>query len=146
VGDDELADVALVHPLPRLLDVLFERDLEVGRGGVAIVALVESAFAMMASSFSGRSSFTERAEGISPLSRRWRMVMSGTPFHSRLPVAISHIITPTEKMSARRSTRSPRACSGAMYATLPLMTPSPVSVTRFFALARPKSMIFGCPS
>ncbi len=40
--------------------------------------------------------------------------MSGTPFHSRLPAAASQSITPTEKMSARRSQRSPRACSGAM--------------------------------
>ena len=51
------------------------------------------------------------------------MVMSGMPFHIRLPAAASHIITPTENTSARRSTRSPRACSGAMYDTLPLSTP-----------------------
>ena len=74
------------------------------------------------------------------------MVMSGTPFHSRLPVAASHSITPTEKMSARRSTRSPRACSGAMYATLPLSTPVRVSDDEFSALAMPKSTTFTRPS
>ena len=74
------------------------------------------------------------------------MVMSGMPFHRRLPVAASQSITPTEKMSARRSTRSPRPCSGAMYETLPLSTPVRVSDEELSALAMPKSTTLTWPS
>ena len=46
------------------------------------------------------------------------------PCHMRRPTAASHSITPTrEDVGARDRRGSPRACSGAMYATLPLSTP-----------------------
>ena len=44
--------------------------------------------------------------------------------------SISHSITPTENRSARRSTASLCSCSGAMYASFPLMAPGPRLVRR----------------
>ena len=74
------------------------------------------------------------------------MATSVRPFQSLRPAAASQSITPTENTSARRSTRSLRTCSGAMYATLPLSTPVRVSDDEFIAFAMPKSTIFTCPS
>lgn len=105
------------------------------------------AFMMMASSSGETSGFTLRGEGMSPMNRCLRMVSSGIPFHGRAPVAASQRSTPTAKMSARRSIGgSPRACSGAMYETLPLTTPALVSEAEFFAFAMPKSTTFTAPS
>ena len=42
--------------------------------------------------------------------------------------------------------RPPIACSGDMYATLPLRTPTSVSVDDSAAFAMPKSTSFVCPS
>ena len=53
---------------------------------------------------------------------------------------------PSEKMSLRRSSGSPRHCSGDMYGTLPLSVPKRVSPKRFDALAMPKSSSFTAPS
>jgi len=74
------------------------------------------------------------------------------------PVSISWRITPSENRSLRASTRSPRACSGDMYAAVPTSDPSTVrcsvrvsascapasSLSRCFAT--PKSRIFARPS
>ena len=49
-------------------------------------------------------------------------------------------------MSERRSTRSPRACSGDMYESLPLMVPATVSFVDRSLRATPKSMTFTSPS
>jgi len=51
--------------------------------------------------------------GISASRRRWTIVASPRPGHIRRCASASHNITPTAKMSVRRSTASPRACSGA---------------------------------
>ena len=53
---------------------------------------------------------------------------------------------PMAKMSARRSIFSDRACSGAMYAILPLSCPVRVTARREAARAMPKSVIFETPS
>ena len=58
----------------------------------------------------------------------------------------SQSVTPRAKMSTRRSIAWPCACSGARYASLPLMIPMAVDVIRSRALASPKSMSFGTPS
>ncbi len=47
-----------------------------------------------------------------------------SPSKRRLPVSISKKTTPNAQISARLSTDSPRACSGAMYAAVPRITPS----------------------
>ncbi len=67
------------------------------------------------------------------------------PVHMRRPASSSHSITPTAKTSARRSTRSPRACSGARYAGLPLIVPSHVTTSESAALAMPKSTTLTAP-
>ncbi len=55
-------------------------------------------------------------------------------------------MAPTAQMSARRSSRCPSACSGAMYWILPLRTPEFVSApARERAFAIPKSMSFAMP-
>ncbi len=51
---------------------------------------------------------------------------------------------PALHTSERQSTGSPRACSGDMYANLPLMTPS--SSVTWRARAMPKSTILTAPS
>jgi hypothetical protein len=43
------------------------------------------------------------------------------------PVNISYSTQPNAQMSVRRSTSSPRACSGLMYIALPRMLPAPVA-------------------
>ena len=67
--------------------------------------------------------------------------------NSRLPLtAASHKITPHANTSARPSTRSPRACSGAMYASLPFTVPTCVGAEpESFAFAIPKSTTFTSP-
>ena len=53
---------------------------------------------------------------------------------------------PSANTSLRRSSGSPRHCSGDMYASLPLMTPTWVRTSRSLHLAIPKSMSLGTPS
>ena len=62
-----------------------------------------------------------------------------------LSVIIRYSIDPTEKMSDRLSIAAPRACSGDMYATLPLMTPAAVCSRLRWALAMPKSASLTSP-
>jgi hypothetical protein len=77
--------------------------------------------------------------------------------NAQWPLTISYRIRPNEKMSERVSTRSPLACSGLMYSTVPITAPSadmetvtdscepfPESGVRDFA--SPKSTIFARPS
>ncbi len=56
----------------------------------------------------------------------------------------SHSTIPVAKMSLRGSTGAPAACSGDMYANLPLTTPSSSCTWR--ARAMPKSTSFTIPS
>jgi hypothetical protein len=85
-----------------------------------------------------------------------------SPRNGRSPTSISKITTPSAQMSARASTASPRACSGAMYAAVPRTTPESVfgpegksalhspgsrcSPILSRALARPKSSTLTAPS
>ena len=81
-----------------------------------------------------------------------------SPSNNRRPLSISKRTTPKAQMSARRSTGRPRACSGAMYAAVPRMTPMAViagDVTAASvaadpspatAFARPKSSTLTVPS
>ncbi len=48
------------------------------------------------------------------------------PGKACLPVSISKSTTPRAQRSARWSTWRPRACSGLMYAAVPMITPAPV--------------------
>ena len=83
-----------------------------------------------------------------------------SPENACFPVSISNNRQPKAKMSARLSTRLPRACSGLMYAAVPRITPAmvgelPSSVgecdrlefdtSLSTALARPKSSTFTIP-
>ena len=54
------------------------------------------------------------------------MSETSSPSNARRPVSISYSTTPNAQTSARRSTALPRACSGAMYAAVPRI--SPISV------------------
>ena len=82
------------------------------------------------------------------------------PANARLPVSISYSTAPKEKISLRRSTGRPTACSGDMYAAVPRITPvrvwPSVSVGELASddgggsssstLAKPKSSTFTTPS
>ncbi len=83
-----------------------------------------------------------------------------SPLNAMVPANISKRTHPKPQMSARRSTGRPFACSGGMYAAVPMMTPA--CVARFgsvgelrmselttgpsSALARPKSSSLTVPS
>ena len=76
------------------------------------------------------------------------------PVNVSLPVSISNSTMPSEKMSVRRSTASPSACSGDMYATVPsvvsgLVASIVVAASRSMPpavhVARPKSRILAAP-
>ena len=71
---------------------------------------------------------------------------SFSALNSRCIVTSSQRQIPRQKMSARRSTSSPRTCSGLMYPNLPLMLPTWVRESLPAAFAMPKSMSFTSPS
>ena len=71
---------------------------------------------------------------------------SEVPPKSDLPVDSSCKSAPMAKMSLRRSSGSPRHCSGDMYAILPRTVPVVVSLERLVALAMPKSVMSTPPS
>ena len=73
----------------------------------------------------------------------WR---SFSPRNSRCVVTISHSTIPSEKMSLRRSSDEPFACSGDMYEILPLSVPVRVRTELVAAFATPKSTSFTAPS
>ena len=50
-----------------------------------------------------------------------------SPSKQRVPVSISYSTTPKDQMSDRLSTGLPRACSGDMYAAVPITTPACVA-------------------
>jgi hypothetical protein len=54
-----------------------------------------------------------RMLGSCPVMRASIMALRVSPILRRQPASASHIITPTEKMSARASIGLPRNCSGA---------------------------------
>src|ERR1017187_9629754 len=82
----------------------------------------------MISTTSGGTSGTSSAMGLTS-SRRIAVsvVIAESPGNALVPVSISYITTPNEKMSLRASSFLPCACSGDMYATVPRIEPSTVS-------------------
>src|ERR1035437_1592267 len=113
---------------------------------------------VMISTTSGGTSGTSSAIGLTS-SRRIAVsvVIVESPWNAFVPVSISYITTPNEKMSLRASTFLPCACSGDMYATVPRIEPSmvsgappmvcvsSVSSVATLIFARPKSRIFTSP-
>jgi hypothetical protein len=86
-----------------------------------------------------------------------------SPANAGSPASISYSTAPKAQMSARRSTGFPLACSGDMYAAVPMITPSAVIAgdvkvgdaarsgaesagAAAIALASPKSSTFTTPS
>ncbi len=69
---------------------------------------------MILSTSSGTPGTTSRMGTISPCVILPSNTTSLRPFHMRLPAMASQSSTPAAKMSVRRSTLSPRACSGDM--------------------------------
>ena len=82
------------------------------------------------------------------------------PANATCPVSISYNTHPNAQMSVRSSTGWPRACSGLMYAAVPMTGPSPLPPSLApgafvgsgdepsppTVLARPKSRTFTTPS
>jgi hypothetical protein len=71
------------------------------------------------------------------------------PWKGSRPVAAWYSTQPSEKISERGSTLSPRVCSGDMYETVPTTWPGPVrsvAVPSSGTPAIPKSMTFTCCS
>ena len=83
-----------------------------------------------------------------------------SPSNALRPESISYSTAPNAQMSARLSTDRPRACSGDMYAAVPITTPACVAAavsvgecvwsgddaSPVSALARPKSSTLTLPS
>ncbi|MEJ7598152.1 MAG: hypothetical protein WKG01_09610, partial [Kofleriaceae bacterium] len=68
------------------------------------------------------------------------------PENSSRPHSISHSITPVANRSLRPSIGSPFACSGLMYAGLPLIISLAVALDAARAFAMPKSETLTAPS
>ena len=94
----------------------------------------------------GASGITTSRRGGSSSARRRITSMSVPAPHRRRPVRHSKSTAPTLNRSLRRSSFSPSACSGDMYAILPLTSPVRVSCPPVSNFATPKSRIFTCPS
>ena len=75
-----------------------------------------------------------------------RLFFGDSDFAVLNKVVSSNSTTPSEKMSLRRSTVSPRHCSGDMYPIFPFIVPAVVSWLRVAAFAMPKSVSFTAPS
>ena len=69
-----------------------------------------------------------------------------SPVCGCLPVSISNSITPAAYTSVRTSVTPPVTCSGAMYATVPMIRPARVFPAAACALASPKSTTLTRPS
>lgn len=61
-------------------------------------------------------------EGVS-LRMALRMADAVSPLNAGRPAIISYMTAPSENRSDRASTGSPRACSGDMYAAVPMIAP-----------------------
>lgn len=53
-----------------------------------------------------------------------KVSLAVSPENAATPASISKRTQPNAQMSERRSTRLPRACSGDMYAAVPISTPA----------------------
>ena len=69
------------------------------------------------------------------------MASGYAPLNGTRPVNISYNTTPSAHTSLRASASSPRACSGDMYATVPIVDPGIVNCSESANFARPKSRI-----
>jgi hypothetical protein len=79
------------------------------------------------SSASGTLGLTVFGDGTGLLMTLCMIVTSAMPFQILLREATSQSMTPTAKMSVRRSSALPRICSGGMNRIFPLITPARVS-------------------
>ena len=68
-----------------------------------------------------------------------------SPPKGRRPPSISYSTTPNEKRSLRASVAPPRACSGDMYATVPITTPGVVARLRVSPLDDSSVRTFAIP-
>ncbi len=80
------------------------------------------------------------------LKNSWASASRVSPTNRRCPVSISHSMMPTANRSLRPSSAPPLACSGDMYAGLPLMMCDAVAALWARALAMPKSDTLIAPS
>ncbi len=67
----------------------------------------------------------------SPSSTPARVSVAVWPVNGGRPVNVSYSTQPKAQMSARVSTSRPRACSGLIYAAVPRMAPTRVSLVAF---------------
>ena len=87
----------------------------------------------------GTSGRCARGRGIWPNSTAASVERVSVPTNSRWPTSISHSMMPTANRSLRPSSGMPLACSGLMYAGLPLMNTDAVASLAARAFAMPKS-------
>jgi len=131
-----------------------------GTGGVSIFALQCAKMAGPRASGAGRS-FGSALQSTSSFLTLASVIEMSSPSNARRPASISYSTTPNAQMSARLSTARPRACSGAMYAAVPMIIPICVALAVIvgefiastldeaagsIAFARPKSSTFTVPS
>ena len=69
-----------------------------------------------------------RSQEGSRVSRLAIVSETSSPSNARVPVSISYRTHPKAQMSLRLSAGLPFACSGAMYAAVPRITPTPVNI------------------
>ena len=82
---------------------------------------------MIRASSAGIVGLTLIAAGAASLTIDARVSRSVVPLNGRSPVASSNSTMPNEKMSERAPVSRPSACSGDMYATVPMNDPARVS-------------------
>ena len=95
---------------------------------------------MIASSQSGTSGLSSRIGRCRSSQTRLSTAIAESARNGDRPAAIAYSAAPSAKRSARASTGSPRACSGAMYCGVPAIRPLWVRLASSMALARPKSV------
>ena len=99
-----------------------------------------SSRSMMASSQSGMSGLSSRIDRCRSSQTRLSTAIAESARNGGRPRPWRRARRPAQNRSARASTGSPRACSGAMYCGVPAMTPLCVRLASSIARARPKSV------
>ncbi len=94
----------------------------------------------------GRSGRKSRSDGSRPAATLESVSAGVCPRSGCPPASSSYSTMPAEYTSLGGPTRRPDACSGDMYATVPITSPSCVSVSASMRRAMPKSMTLTCPS
>jgi hypothetical protein len=88
------------------------------------------------SSSTGEALFTDEGAGAGACTICSATAERVAPENGSLPVSISNMTMPREKMSVRWSSCSPSACSGDMYATVSCVVPGAVTITVIASAAR----------